>query len=210
MKKILLATALFFTTSAINHTIAQQGFSLSVKGTPHVSWMSGGDYNNYKRSATFNGSFGLGAGYGISNNWGVAMDVLYSREGQKYNVNNTEFLASAGYIKIPFMLTYNTNPAKKVTFIAKAGPQVSFLTSNNATDAAGKSADFRSDFTNTLFGGVAIAGAQFKINNGLYLTTAARFDYSFTNTMQRNNASGIYGGHNTSGGLEIGLKYMLQ
>ena len=93
MKKIYVfafAIASLLTTK-IN---AQQGFSVSVKGIPQVSFLQNKDDNNasnYDQRATFNGAFGLGAGYNFTQNLGVGVDVFYSFQGQRYTLDNVKF-----------------------------------------------------------------------------------------------------------------------
>ena len=67
---------------------AQQGFSLSAKVTPQLSFLQNEDDNNssaLETKSTFNANFGVGSGYTFTNRLGVGMDVLYSLRGQPVN-----------------------------------------------------------------------------------------------------------------------------
>jgi opacity protein-like surface antigen len=217
MKKILLSTAVLLSLAAFNKASAQKGFSLSVKGTPQFSWLLNSDdkdNNLYSRKSTFNASFGIGGAYNFDQHFGVGLDVLYALQGQKYDLSGTEFHQKTDYIKLPLMFLYNTNPAKPVSFIAKVGPQLSILTSAKLDNKDGDElADNKDAFKDITFGGVAVAGVQFKLNSTLFLTAAARYDYDFTNAENKDYAgypAGRADTHNSTAGLEVGLKYQLR
>src|ERR1700730_16634417 len=114
MKRIF-TSALLIAGLAVSKANAQQGFSLSIKGTPQFSFLQNKDDNNninYSRKATFNASFGLGADYGFNNHFGVGIDALYSLQGQRYNLNNIEYNQKVDYLKVPVYFTYNSDASK--------------------------------------------------------------------------------------------------
>jgi hypothetical protein len=216
MKKLVLYVAVLAAVSIVNKANAQQGFLVSVKGTPQFSMLENKDDNNnsaYSRKATFDGSFGVGVGYNFTKNLGIGADALYSLQGQRYKLSGTEFNQKNDYLKVPLYFSYNTDPSKTVSFIGKIGPQVSFLTSSKLDDKDGNTVNgnTKSDYKNETFGGMVSAGAQFKLNSGLYLTAEWRFDYDFTNAEETRSIDGYTRAktYNMSSGLEVGLKYML-
>jgi len=215
MKKILFSTAFVLALAAFNQVSAQKGLSLSVKGIPQFSWLQNSDdndNNSFSKKSTFNASFGVGAAYNFTNNLGVGLDVLYSLQGQKYNLAGKEYHQKNNYLKLPVMFLYNTDPSKTVSFIGKVGPQLSILTSAKVDDGDGNELlDNKDAYKSVTFGGVAVAGVQFRLNSALYLTTAARYDYDFTNAEEKDNtAAGRASTHNMTAGLEVGLKYLLK
>lgn len=218
MKKFFIYATMFAGLISANKVSAQQGFSVSVKGTPQFSFLQNKDDNNnnsYSRKATFNTNFGVGAGYNFDKYLGVGVDVLYSLQGQKYDLNSIEYKQKVNYVKVPVYFTYNSDASKIVSFIGKVGPQVSFLTDAKLTDNnSGKTLDDTKDrYKTTAFGGAAVAGVQFKVQPQLYITTAARFDYDFTNAEDKNYVSYTAGRaktYNSTAGLEVGLKYLLK
>ena len=113
------------------------------------------------------------------------------------------------------MYTYNSNPAKAVSFVGKIGPQLSILTTSKLTDKDGNDLieDTKSRYESATLGGVAIAGTQFKLSPRTFLSTAVRFDYDFTNA-EDNTYTGYNSGravtYNSTIGLEVGLKYLLK
>ena len=118
------------------------------------------------------------------------------------------------YIKVPVYFSYNTDASKAVSFFGKVGPQVSFITNSKLNDNNGNKiiGDTKNRYKDVTFGGMVSAGAQYKLQSNLYLTTAVRFDYDFTNAENDTYAgynSGRAKTYNSTLGLEVGLKYML-
>ena len=100
-------------------------------------------------------SFGIGAVYNINTNFGVAVDILFSREGEAYKGNldgsptdknayssvvvaqgflndvpvhgDYVALAELNYVKLPVMLAINTDKSQPVFFTMLVGPQLNFL-----------------------------------------------------------------------------------
>ena len=218
MKKFSIYLSVFASVLLVYKANAQQGFSLSVKGIPQFSLMENKDDNNnssYTKKASFNGSFGLGAGYNFNQHFGAGIDVLYSLQGQRYTFNGLEYNQKNDYFKLPVYFTYNTNPLKNVSFTGSLGPQVSFLTSSKLDDKNGHIiiSNTKDKYKNTMFGAVVSAGAQYKLKSNLYLSTVWRFDYDFTNAEDDQYADYVSGRaktHNITNGLEVGLKYVLK
>ena len=217
MKKIFLAVLAIAAFAMNNQANAQKGFSVSVKATPQFSFLQNKDdrdNNSIDKKATFNASFGAGAGYNFTDKLGAGMDVLYSMQGQRYKTNGFEVNQKVNYLKVPVYFSYISNPSKTVSFTGKIGPQVSFLTGSKLTDNDGNNikSDTKDLYKNVTFGGMAAAGAQFKLDKKLYLTTMARFDYDFTNAEDHNKSfypAGRAKTYNMTTGLEVGLKYIL-
>lgn len=217
MKKVYVyafAIASLFTTK-IN---AQQGFSVNIKGAPQFSFLQNKDDNNasgYDQRASFNAGFGVGAGYNFTKNIGVGVDALYSLQGQRYTLNNAKYYQKNDYIKLPVYFSYNSDASKAISFIGKVGPQVSFLTNSKLDDNDGNKVigDTKNRYKDVTFGGMASAGAQYKLQSNLYLTTAVRFDYDVTNAEDDTYAGYTPGRaktYNSTVGLEVGVKYMLK
>jgi hypothetical protein len=218
MNRSFLAALSIAALTMSNDVNAQQGFSISIKSNPQFSFLHNKDDNDISmldRKATFNSSFGLGAGYNFTKRLGVGMDVLYSLQGQRYNVNGFEIKQKVNYVKVPVYFSYNGDQTKNVSFIGKIGPQISILTHSKLRDKNGDNInmDTKDRYNDFTFGGMAAAGAQFKLNKKLFLTTAARFDYDFTDAEDdsyRFYTSGRAKTYNMTTGLEVGLKYLLQ
>jgi hypothetical protein len=217
MKKFLLAASVIAVFTVNKKANAQQGFSVTAKAAPQFTFLQNKDDHdngNIQHKATVDANFGIGAGYNFTPALGVGMDLLYSMQGQRYKVNGTETNQKVFYVKIPIYFTYNHNPDKPVSFIGKIGPQLSFLTNSRITDGNGHTLnpDTKDHYKDVTFGGMASAGAQFKLDRKLFLTTMGRFDYDFTNAEDDNysyHPTGRAKTHNMTTGLEVGLKFML-
>lgn len=215
MKKLMIGLFAFAGLISVNKVNAQKGFSASVKATPQFSFLQNKDdkdNSGYENKATFNVSFGIGGAYNFTNKLGVGVDVLYSLQGQRYNLSGTEYNQKNEYVKVPVYFTYNSSPAKTVSFVGKIGPQVSFITSSKLDNKNGETvlSDTKDHYKSATFGGAALAGVQFKLGQNTYLVTAARFDYDFTNAEDDtypNYTAGRADTYNMTAGIEVGLKY---
>ena len=220
MKKVLIYALIIGSVFTVNKATAQQEFSLSVKATPQFSFLENKDDNNngnYSRKATFNANFGIGGAYNFTNQLGIGVDVLYSLQGQRYKLSNTntEYYQKNDYLKIPLYFSYNTNASKAVSFIGKIGPQVSIISSSKLDDKDGNKiiGDSKDRYKSATFGAMALAGMQYKLDKNLFLSTAVRYDYDFTNA-EDDSYSGYTAGraktYNMTAGLEVGLKYVFK
>jgi hypothetical protein len=215
MKKLVICLFTFAGLTVVNKATAQKGFSASVIATPQFSFLENKDDNNnsnYETKATFNTNFGIGGAYNFTGKLGIGVDVLYSLQGQRYELSGTEYNQKNEYVKVPLYFTYNSNPSKIVSFVGKIGPQVSFITSSKLDDKNGKTIlnDTKDRYKSTTFGGAALTGIQIKLDQNMSLITAARFDYDFTNAEDKTfegYASGRSKTYNMTAGIEVGLKY---
>lgn len=209
------AFAVAMLTGIGSTAMAQKGFNLSVKATPQFSFLQNrddNDNNDIKRTATFNTNFGIGAGYNFNENMGIGADVLYSLQGQKYEMSGVELEQKLEYVKVPVFFSYNTDASKTTSFYGKIGPQVSFLTNAKMTAPDGKEAfvENKDRYEEVTFGGMANAGVQFRLSPNIFLQTGLNVDYDFSNAENKNYPVVVAGRGNTSNmtaGVQIGLKY---
>ena len=128
MKKRLLsviAIALLASASTLN---AQEKWTVSVKGTPLLSWMHNSDDKDlpgFDSKSKFAANFGLGVEYAFTKNIGIGLDALYSLQGRKFDYSGTEVNQKNNYIKVPLYVTYTTPLSQGVSFTGKLGPQLS-------------------------------------------------------------------------------------
>lgn len=228
MKKItlglIIATMVMFENRAIaqyetpggNYT--NTGFYVGVRGIPQLSWMinkDDADNSNYETQAKFGVGFGVGAGYNFTENMGVALDALYSIQGKRYKLGNTEYNQRLDYIKIPLMFTFVSNPAP-VMFTAKIGPQLSILTLGEIDPVIVNglvTSDNKAHFENLVFGGAASAGARFAITGNLWIDATLHFDATFTDVENKGHAlfpAGRANTYNMTPGIEIGANYLIK
>jgi Outer membrane protein beta-barrel domain len=137
-----------------------QQFELGVRYNPEFTSLINKNDNNAgnKLELTNNFgyfSFGAGAIFNFNNNFGLAVDILFSREGQRFKgnfnggppdaatyssvvstqvtLNNTvivgDYVAKAelNYFKLPIMLSLTSDNTKALFFTLLVGPQFNFL-----------------------------------------------------------------------------------
>jgi opacity protein-like surface antigen len=217
MKKSVLFTiaAAMLTISTVNVASAQKGFYIGVQGQQQLSGMyNSDDADNAKfdYKASPSTAFGLNGGYNFNKHIGVSAEAMYSIEGQRYELNNVEFRKKISYVKVPLLFTYNTNPAAKVMFIAKAGPQIGLLTKANLKNGDGDVLvkDTKDSYETVTFGAAAGAGVRVNLAKHLFLDAGLKFDGNFTNsevkTVNETNVARAKT-YNMNGGIEAGIKY---
>jgi hypothetical protein len=214
---IFISLSVMMIMAMTTNVSAQKGFNVSVKATPEFSFLLNKDDNDnslYDSKATINTNFGIGAGYNFTDKVGVAIDGLYSLQGQKYELSGQDYNQKISYVKVPVYFTYNSNPQRPISFSGKIGPQVSFLSSSKLTNDDGKDlvSNTNDRFESTTFGGAVAAGIQIRLQRELFLTTGVRFDVDFTNAEDEDYASypaGRAKTYNMTSGVEVGLKYFL-
>lgn len=210
MKKLAVLGLMILGMFSIGKANAQKGLSVCIKVAQQLSWVAKSDDRDlptYKSKAKFGTAFGLGAEYGITNNFGVGVDVLYSLEGSKIELTGQEVDRKTQYIKVPLYVSYNTDASKVSSFVAKAGPQVSFLTKSELNKI-----DTKEAYNKVTLGGAAYVGWQMRVSAKCYLTAGARFDYDFINTEDKDSfgyPNGRANTNNLNAGLEVGFKYRL-
>ena len=64
--------------------------------------------------------------------------MVYTLARLKHELIGDEYNQKVNYIKVPVYFTYNSNPAKFISFSGKIGPQVSFLSTSKLTNDDGK------------------------------------------------------------------------
>jgi hypothetical protein len=137
-----------------------QNFEIGIRFNPEFTGLmnkndfDAGNELDYKSHFSYK-SGGVGAIYNFNNNIGLAVDLLFSREGQAFKghftgsspdpatyssvvstqvlLNNTVIvgdyvaLAELNYIKLPVMLSLSTDNSKPIFFNMLVGPQINFL-----------------------------------------------------------------------------------
>jgi hypothetical protein len=121
MKKISLIAFAIFTTASLFAQDAKFG----LKAGLNVSTLSNTNGSEYGSKVGFNA--GALAHIHLSPSWSLQPEVVYSAQGTKYTVGETEHALNLGYINIPLQLQYNFDNG----FRLQTGPQVGFLTNVN-------------------------------------------------------------------------------
>lgn len=195
---------------------AQEGFYVGVKGLPQLSFLLNSDDSDndaLDMKPTFSGAFGVGMGYNFTDNLGVGLDVLYSMEGQRYEFSGVETFQRLDYLKIPLVLTFNTDPSQPAMFLAKVGPQMSILTDAKILDEDGDElvADNMDTYNDFLIGGTLFLGGSFHLTDNLLMDAGIRTDISFMNAEDEDAVGYPTGREITTPlttSLEIGFRYI--
>jgi len=217
-KTILLATIISVTLLTITkRSNAQKGFYAGVQGAPLLSIkFNGSDVDNagmdYKAKTSY--AYGISAGYNFTKHLGIGTEVMYYQEKQRYLDHSVDYTEKLKYIKVPVLFTYNTNPASRIMFIAKAGPQVGILMSSTISKASNPAmnGNNRDLYKKLSLGAMLGTGARIRLTDHIYADAGLRFDGSITN-LESKNYTGYQSGrgktHAINAGAEVGIKYFL-
>jgi opacity protein-like surface antigen len=218
MKKVIFNAMIAAVSMLLISTTAkaQKGFYVGAQAAPQLSVMFNKDDVNKTATAAdykakFSFTIGAGGGYHFTDNLGVGAEVMYSVAKQRYINDDQEHTQQFNYLKVPVFFTYNTNPASKVMFTAKAGPQVGILLKSKISDAddAALNGSTKDQYNAVAFGAMAGAGARVRLTTNIFLDAGLRFDGSF-NTENKKHSSYTQGRTNTydlNTGIDIGVKY---
>jgi hypothetical protein len=230
MKNLTLSAALIAASVfvSLNKVAAQKGLQLGFELNPQLSYLYNQDdvdSDLWDRKSAFNGHFGFSGQYGITENIGVGLNILYSIQGDKYDWKGTERLKSLQYFKIPVLFTLNLPFGDNMSFIGKVGPQVSILTDARLYDADKKilKTNYTAAFASYDFGGMISAGIGAKLTDQVTLDGSIRFDTGFTNAESEDFKQNIHNpydfvtpspassprgnAYNMTIGLNVGLRY---
>lgn len=196
---------------------AQKGFYVGAQGAPLLSVkFNTSDVHksdmDYKAKSSY--TFGIGAGYNLSDNFGIGTEVMYSREQQGYSDHNIRYDEEVNYLKIPVFASFNSNPASRVMFIAKAGPQIGIHLKSNISNASNPllNGETKDKYKKLSVGAMVGTGVRVRLSDHFYADGGLRLDGTFTN-LQNKSYRGIdsRGGktHSVNAGLELGIKYLL-
>ena len=198
-------------------TYAQQGIYFSLNTSPQNSWLfNSDDFDNddFDYKATISAAFGLGAGYNFTDNIGIGMNILYSFQGQKNEINSTETITSLEYLKIPVFFSYTYNINENLGLEAKIGPHLSFLSNARLLDEDRDEIDddITDVYNDVTFGAVVGIGTQYLISDNVGLFGNIRYDIDFTNA-EDEDFSGFINSRettlNSTLGLQVGIRYFL-
>jgi len=191
MKKICTVLLFSFACTAL---WAQQGFHIGYKVAPQNTWMFNGDNSdnaNYRYVSTWGVSHGPTLAYFFKPTLGVGFDLLFSKQGQKFQVQkDSDFTnqLTLRYLKLPILLHFSTDPEQPVMFTGQFGPQFAFLTKGEleieeggGPFVPGNTYDVKAGYKSTNIG--MVLGFGIGTNFGtdfLAMTVQLRFDFGFT------------------------------
>ncbi|MBK9104462.1 MAG: outer membrane beta-barrel protein [Saprospiraceae bacterium] len=234
--KQLLSLLFFAILIPLSH--AQKGLNVGANfmalNTNIVNQNTWGNGREYDYSVTFNTSFGIDVGYGISDHMGIYTGYWFTTLGQdykdSYSGSEWERKLELKYNMIPVMLKFNGTESK-VNFLGGVGVVFASLKeanqewlrdgeaySQNIT-VGGKTFDLGATDVTDRFAKSDIMinldlGARILLGEKLFLDVTANFGYGFKDINAEDwqivNGSGEYDpSHNAFGGLKVGLAYKL-
>jgi hypothetical protein len=139
---ILLGMLIFCCNKKTN---AQKQFQAGFEVTPHVSWLYNEDdakSSSFSYYVTPGSSIGLSTAFVFNNKCGVAINVLYSRQGQLYTTDNVGRCRELEYYKIPIMFMFKVPINPEISFVCKTGPQLGILRKVSLLDRSGTVLDY--------------------------------------------------------------------
>lgn len=172
MKKHFLSVvmAMFIITSATAQNL-QFGVSGGIDAARLVLSGATGGPLKYKNDLTG----GLSLEAGINNNFGVQLEVNYSRQGTGVVAEDGSTAGSFNldYVTVPVVIKLYGSP--RLNFFA--GPQVGFLLSAKSKQQNAAEQDVKDQFKSTDF--YAVFGAEYKFANGIFVN--ARYNLGLSN-----------------------------
>jgi hypothetical protein len=168
----------------------QMGVDLGFVGGPHLAWVHIEDYNN--ATPFVGGQASLRVGWKITPHIGLELQPGFSLQGQpgfRRDQTNPRRRAEGDsilqrvdlrhqWIKLPLVLTANTNPDRRLQGYTYLGPYVNILAGNSERTDSALTPDNRKDLRDGLyrvnFGATWGVGAKVRIWKGLLWTGELR------------------------------------
>ncbi len=185
MKKVILFIALFILTMS---SFAQTGFGVKA-GLNSYALTSNVDDKSFISAP----HFGAFAQIYVTEIFSVQPELVFSGQGNGYELNDVKETRDLDYLNIPVMLQLNT----KKGFTFEAGPEFGFLMSAKYKEDGAVKQDIKSSFksSNLSFG----LGLVYRMKIGL--------GFGFRYNIGLSNISSVAGVTEKSTGGQIGLSY---
>lgn len=188
MRKLFLMAAV--AVFGLSYANAQE-VTFGVKAGVNFATLNGDDAEGINGKTAFH--VGGLANIGISDEFSIQPEVLYSAQGGKLKEGNIMGKYNFDYINIPVLAKFMVADG----FSIEAGPQVGFLLSAKAK-GDGESVDLKDELKGTDFSGVL--GLGYQIESGLNF--AARYNLGFGNIVDSKE------GDLKNGVIQLSVGYM--
>lgn len=228
---MLCCTIVVLGTTSTN-TYAQSGLEIGLKVVPQSVWVFNTDDFDVGDKLDFNRKFGLtyglNLGLNFSDNMGIQSGILLSSQGQKYTHVGLPYQVSElslKYVKIPFLVKFNSDPGVPVSFFFAAGIQYGFLQSatetrnNVTTDYAFMNVETKDFFNKREMAYLVNFGPQFNPTDNFNITISFRADYSTNDIEDKetgllqiypyNNNKNRAPSKNLTAGIQLGVNYVI-
>jgi hypothetical protein len=165
----------------------------SAQSVPRTSWgivaganfakLTGDDADGVKTRTGFVG--GVTADFHVASNVGLEIDGLYSQEGAKIDLGDSDGTLKLDYVRVPVLLRFNFPTHSTVHPFVNIGPSLGFKVGCKET-AGSDSAncdDISTDVKSFDFAGTVGAGLGFNVGKQ-ELSVQARFTKGFTKIIE--------------------------
>lgn len=165
----------------------------SAQSVPRTSWgivaganfakLTGDDADGVKTRTGFVG--GVTADFHVASNVGLEIDGLYSQEGAKIDLGDSDGTLKLDYVRVPVLLRFNFPTHSTVHPFVNIGPSLGFKVGCKET-AGSESAncdDISTDVKSFDFAGTVGAGLGFNVGKQ-ELSVQARFTKGFTKIIE--------------------------
>lgn len=209
MKKAILSLALLAGAAGVAN--AQTGVKYGVKGGFNGSTFSGAD----SKGSEYKAGFAAGAflNFGISDNFSVQPEFLYSQKGASVDnyLSNSNITAkqTLGYLDVPIMFRYNIGEDGKGFFV-EAGPQGSFvlhqrsfLEDGGGKEISGSRSTSTDDLNKVVIG--YVGGLGYQITSGLQL--GLRYTGDFSQVYKQDQGNPALNVHNSVFQFQVGYAF---
>jgi hypothetical protein len=222
MKTWLMATATLAWAGAVAAQKAPKDFYVGVRATGGSFFFVNSDDRRADSPVspqwTGGGGGGISLGDFITPHFGFEAQALYLRQGQNYRIQNTsrDSSVSLTFLKVPLMFQYTTDRSRRVRFLARLGPQISFLTAATRTATGAAYSDvvipprlqFYDLFNTTDLSIAGDAGVDWVITDELSLQTTFRGEFGLVDAEDRTlKAPGRATTYLSGLQLQVGLSY---
>ncbi len=183
-------------------TTAQRGIEAGAVVQPHLyDQLYDEAILNKEERLAYNFAIGINAGYNFTDYFGIRTGFIYSPQGERYTISNPvpeqSFDLNLEYLQVPLYLKLNGNPDNKISFLALAGPHISYLNNATLTIDTEDPVSVLGDYKRFLIGASVGLGFQLNLDRGGNINflwrTAASIDtiQEVDSVLSRNITSGF-------------------
>ncbi|MFB6306975.1 MAG: outer membrane beta-barrel protein [Flavobacteriales bacterium] len=217
MRYLIITLAMIVTPYLVK---AQEGINFGAKYGYQNTWMlnkeDSDEGTELDYAKTFGSTYGLSMGYHFNETSGLKMDLLISKQGQKYDHYKDSSIAyqserSVDYIKIPLYFSFNSDADNTVMFSAELGfyysilngsevmvedenvenPMKYSLRSQGISYKNSDSEDWEDVYSSSNFGGLIGFGVAFNIADHIRGFTKIRLEFAFNDAEEDQKAFDI-------------------
>jgi len=189
MKKLILLVAVMLFAFNVN----AQGVDFGVKAGVNFASIGGDEADDFGSRTSFH--FGVTAGIGVSDNFNVQPELVYSSQGASLDIEGIDADIKLDYVNLPIMAQFQVADG----FSIELGPQFGFLMSAKV-EADGEEEDIKDDLKGLDIG--AGVGVNYAMASGLNI--GARYNLGLSDI---NDGEGDISNQNNVIQVSIGYRF---